>query len=46
MWHSVPIPVAGTGPIVFTELIAATNAHIVANVKAETGHPIQLVQAV
>uniref|UniRef100_A0A183CHR3 Ureidoglycolate hydrolase n=1 Tax=Globodera pallida TaxID=36090 RepID=A0A183CHR3_GLOPA len=46
VWHSVPIPLAGSASMIFTEVIAATNANLVANVLAEAGHPIQFVQAV
>uniref|UniRef100_A0A914LWN1 Ureidoglycolate hydrolase n=2 Tax=Meloidogyne TaxID=189290 RepID=A0A914LWN1_MELIC len=46
VWHSVPIPLVGSGPVVFTEVIAATNANLVINVLEECGHPIQFVQAI
>lgn len=46
VWHSVPIPLAGTESIVFTEVVAATNANLVANVRQECGHPVQFVQSV
>nr|CAD2142508.1 unnamed protein product [Meloidogyne enterolobii] len=46
VWHSVPIPLFGSGPVVFTEVIAATNANLVINVLEECGHPIQFVQAI
>ncbi|KAL3078509.1 hypothetical protein niasHT_006070 [Heterodera trifolii] len=46
VWHSVPIPLVGSVSMIFTEVVAATNANLVANVMAETGHPVQFVQAV
>ncbi|KAI1709924.1 hypothetical protein DdX_10932 [Ditylenchus destructor] len=46
VWHSVPIPLVGSSPqgILFREVVAATNANLVVNVRAEAGHPIQFVQ--
>lgn len=46
IWHSVPIPLAGSESIIFTEVVAATNANLVANVASECGHPVQFVQSV
>uniref|UniRef100_A0A915EJT6 Ureidoglycolate hydrolase n=1 Tax=Ditylenchus dipsaci TaxID=166011 RepID=A0A915EJT6_9BILA len=46
VWHSVPIPLLNGDKqgILFREIVAATNANLVINVLAETGHPIQFVQ--
>lgn len=39
-WHSVPIPLATDDKVVFTEVIAETNANLIANVEFESNGPI------
>jgi len=39
-WHSVPIPLATDDKVVFTEVIAETNANLTANVEFESNGPI------
>jgi len=46
VWHTVPIPLSGQESVIFSEIIAATNANITIDVLAETGHPIQFAQGV
>ena len=42
----IKFKIVGSGPVVFTEVIAATNANLVINVLEECGHPVQFVQAI
>jgi len=44
VWHTVPIPLVGRQSTLFREVVAATNANVVINVKAESGHPVQFAQ--
>jgi hypothetical protein len=46
VYHTVPIPLANHESVIFTEVIAASNANIAIDVLAETGHPIQFAQGV
>ncbi|KAE9556766.1 hypothetical protein FO519_000172 [Halicephalobus sp. NKZ332] len=39
-WHSVPIPLATEDEVVFTEVVAETNANLIANVEFESNGPI------
>jgi ureidoglycolate hydrolase len=45
-YHTVPIPLQDQESVIFSEVIAATNANIVIDVLAETGHPIQFSHGV